>query len=126
MVLARDRRPTREAAQNPTPESDALIQDLTALIPPRPAPAPGHLGFAVPLCLRSEYGDLRLITTLTRFGTAIDVTVAELRMEAFLPADDQTTKALRALDPTTPPDRLVVPRSASWGVVRTMLQRVGV
>ena len=102
MVLARHRRPDPRSRA----ESDARVrrpdQDLTALIPPRPEPAPGHLGFAVPLCLRSEYGDLRLITTLTRFGTAVDVTVAELRMEAFLPADDQTTKALRALDPTHP------------------------
>jgi transcriptional regulator with XRE-family HTH domain len=91
---------TREAAQNPTPESDTLIQDLTALIPPRPTPEATHLGFAVPLHLRSPHGDLHLVTTLTRFGTATDVTVAELRMEAFLPADDQTTKALQALDPT--------------------------
>jgi hypothetical protein len=60
------------------------------------------LGFAVPLCLRSEHGDLRLITTLTRFGTAVDVTVAELRMEAFLPADEQTAEALRVMDPAHP------------------------
>jgi transcriptional regulator with XRE-family HTH domain len=93
---------TREATQNPTPESDELVEKLIALVPPRPEPAPGHLGFAVPLCLRSEHGDLRLITTLTRFGTAVDVTVAELRMEAFLPADDQTAEALRAMDPTPP------------------------
>ena len=98
---------TREAAQNPTPESDSLIQELTALIPPRPAPDPAHLGFAVPLQLRSPHGDLHLITTLTRFGTAIDVTVSELRMEAFLPADEETATALRRLD-------------------HTMIQRVGV
>ncbi|WP_199237940.1 hypothetical protein [Kribbella steppae] len=36
---------------------------------------------------------------LTRFGTAIEVTVSELRMEAFLPADEPTAKALRLLDP---------------------------
>jgi len=92
---------TREAAQNPTPESDGLIEELIALVPPRPEP-PGHLGFAVPLCLRSEHGDLRLITTLTRFGTAVDVTVAELRMEAFPPADEQTAEALRVMDSTSP------------------------
>jgi hypothetical protein len=89
---------TREAAQNPATESDALIEELTALVPPRPAP--DHLGFAVPLHLRSPLGDLHLITTLTRFGTAIDVTVSELRMEAFLPADEPTAAALRQLDHT--------------------------
>jgi hypothetical protein len=41
----------------------------------------------VPLRLRSPDGELRLLTTLTHFGTAVDVTVAELRLEAFLPAD---------------------------------------
>jgi len=90
---------TREAAQNPAPESDALIEDLIALIPPRPEPGPDHLGFAVPLRLRTPHGELRLITTLTRFGTAIDVTVSELRMEAFLPADPATAQALHRLDP---------------------------
>ncbi|MGW7685774.1 helix-turn-helix domain-containing protein [Kribbella sp. NPDC054772] len=98
---------TREAALVPDQEADGLIAELTALIPPRPEPGPDHLGFAVPLRLRSADTELRLITTLTRFGTAIDVTVAELRMEAFLPADERTATALRGLD-------------------RTMLQRVGV
>ena len=88
----------REAAQNPSPGADALIHELTALVPPRPAP--DHLGLAVPLHLRSPHGDLHLITTLTRFGTAIDVTVSELRMEAFLPADEPTARALRGLDRT--------------------------
>jgi hypothetical protein len=35
-------------------------------------------------------GELQPLTTLTHFGTAVDVTVAELRMEAFLPADEAT------------------------------------
>jgi transcriptional regulator with XRE-family HTH domain len=90
---------TREAALNPDPDADALLEELTPLVPPRPAVGPDHLGFAVPLRLASEYGELRLITTLTRFGTAIDVAVSELRMEAFLPADEPTAKALRLLDP---------------------------
>ena len=52
--------------------------------------APGHLGFAVPLELRTGRGELRLITTITSFATATDVTVSELRLEAFLPADAAT------------------------------------
>ena len=45
----------------------------------------------MPLHLRTNEPDnreLRLITTLTHFGTATDVTIAELRLEAFLPADE--------------------------------------
>jgi transcriptional regulator with XRE-family HTH domain len=57
-------------------------------------PGPGHLGFAVPLELRTSRGALRLITTITSFATAADVTVSELRLEAFLPADAATAAAL--------------------------------
>ncbi|MFE2885033.1 helix-turn-helix domain-containing protein [Streptomyces sp. NPDC059272] len=56
----------------------------------------GMLGFAVPLRLRSSYGELRLMTTVTTFATAVDVTLAELKLEAFLPADAATAEALAA------------------------------
>ncbi|MGH9024902.1 MAG: transcriptional regulator, partial [Acidimicrobiia bacterium] len=51
--------------------------------------------FAVPLELDSADGDLRLITTITSFATAADVTLAELQLEAFLPADECTAEVLR-------------------------------
>jgi hypothetical protein len=54
----------------------------------------GHLGFAVPLRLRTDDGELRLITILTSFATATDVTLAELHLEAFLPADEPTARLL--------------------------------
>lgn len=60
------------------------------------SPGPDHLGFAVPVRLRCEEGELRLITTLTSFATATDITLAELQLEAFLPADDATAHILRA------------------------------
>lgn len=84
-----------EQARNPTDRLRDRIAELEALLPDRPAqPGPDYLGFAVPLRLRP---DMRLLTTLTRFGTAADVTVAELRLEAFLPADEQTADALTRL-----------------------------
>ncbi|NEC09647.1 helix-turn-helix transcriptional regulator [Streptomyces sp. SID7909] len=70
----------------------------------RPRDAPDHLGFAVPLRLRApgpaDGRELTLITTLTHFGTAVDVTVAELRLEAFLPADRETADLLAELHRT--------------------------
>ena len=48
----------------------------------------------MPLRLRCEEGELRLITTLTSLATAADVTLAELQLEAFLPADDVTARIL--------------------------------
>ncbi|MGW7241543.1 helix-turn-helix domain-containing protein [Streptomyces sp. NPDC054804] len=63
---------------------------------PELEPSAGLLGFAVPLRLRSSYGELRLMTTVTTFATAVDVTLAELKLEAFLPADPATAEALSA------------------------------
>ena len=48
----------------------------------------------MPLHLRSPVGELRLITTVTTFATAVDVTIAELKLEAFLPADAATATLL--------------------------------
>jgi transcriptional regulator with XRE-family HTH domain len=90
-----------EGRRNPSDRLQRLAEELVDLAPPRPRRlAPDHLGFAVPLHLRTSEPDnreLRLITTLTRFGTATDVTIAELRMEAFLPADEATSTALTEL-----------------------------
>ncbi|MFE6859555.1 helix-turn-helix domain-containing protein [Nocardia sp. NPDC057668] len=83
------------AAHSPDPELDALIAELTGYLPPVD-PGPNHLGFAVPLRLRQGDVELRLITTLTSFATATDITLAELHLEAFLPADRPTADLLRA------------------------------
>lgn len=84
-------------------ELEGLVPELEGLVPERPRhPGPEHLGFAVPLRLSSSDGDLQLLTTLTHFGTAVDVTVAELRLEAFLPADQATAAILTKLGRATP------------------------
>jgi len=40
-------------------------------------------------------GELAFFSTVTTFGTAADVTVSELSVEAFFPADAATAQALR-------------------------------
>lgn len=50
---------------------------------------------AVPLRLRTPIGMLSFLSTTTVFGTPVDVTLSELAIEAFLPADQQTAAALR-------------------------------
>jgi transcriptional regulator with XRE-family HTH domain len=85
----------REAARHPNERIEALVAELERMVPDRPrAPMPNYLGFAVPLRLRWRDTELQLLTTLSHFGTAVDVTVAELRLEAFLPADDATAATL--------------------------------
>lgn len=54
-------------------------------------------GVAVPMRLMSSVGELNLISTTTVFGTPRDVTLDELAIEAFFPADDATAERLHAL-----------------------------
>ena len=58
---------------------------------------PAFGDIAVPLRLRHGEGELAFISTKTTFGTAVDVTVAELSIESFFPADPQTAEVLRSL-----------------------------
>jgi transcriptional regulator with XRE-family HTH domain len=51
---------------------------------------------AVPLRLRTHAGVLSFLSTVTVFGTAVDVTLSELSLEAFYPADPGTARALEA------------------------------
>jgi transcriptional regulator with XRE-family HTH domain len=54
---------------------------------------------AVPLRLAAGDAVLSLISTTTVFGTPLDVTLAELALETFLPADPASAEILRALCP---------------------------
>jgi len=83
-----------QLARSPNPSLEALLAELEGYLPPVPDEV-DVLGFAVPLELASADGDLRLITTLTSFATAADGTLAELSLEAFLPADEHTADVLR-------------------------------
>ena len=51
---------------------------------------------AMQLRLRSEHGVLSFISTITVFGTPLDITLAELAIESFFPADAHTAAVLRA------------------------------
>lgn len=54
-------------------------------------------GVVVPMRLRHPQGELAMFTTVTTFGTPADVTVAELALELFYPADPATEERLRDL-----------------------------
>jgi len=51
----------------------------------------------VPLTMRlGADRELRFFSTLTTFGTALDITLAELAIESFFPADERTAAILHA------------------------------
>jgi len=58
---------------------------------------PAFAGVVVPLQVRVESGVLSMFSTTTVFGTAVEVTLSELMLEAFYPADDFTGSVLRKL-----------------------------
>ncbi len=81
------------------PRLSDLLDELRAYH--QPAAQPGvprhggsHGGVAVPVQLKTSGGVLNFITTTTVFGTAIDVTLSELTLECFFPADAATARAL--------------------------------
>jgi len=83
-----------QALRSPDDRLGAFITEFEHYVPPLPN-GPDHVGFAVPLRLYCDEGKLQLITTLTSFATAVDVTLAELHLEAFLPADEASAEILR-------------------------------
>ena len=75
-----------------------LMAELAAY--PAPAgrpPAPAFAGVAVPFQLMTPGGVLSFYSTTTVFGTPVDVTLSELTLESFFPADEPTAAALRAI-----------------------------
>jgi transcriptional regulator with XRE-family HTH domain len=56
-----------------------------------------YAGVVVPLELVTPAGILAFFGTVTVFGTPLDVTLSELAVEAFFPADGATAERLRAL-----------------------------
>jgi transcriptional regulator with XRE-family HTH domain len=90
----------RQINQSGDAKLDALYRELSSY-PSRISAARPHdlAGIAIPLRLRLEgtTAPLSLISTTTVFGTPVDVTLAELTLECFFPADDDTRDALRAL-----------------------------
>jgi transcriptional regulator with XRE-family HTH domain len=67
--------------------------DMGVDLPPA-AEAPRAI--ATPMRLRTDAGELALMTMIATFGTALDITLAELSLETFLPADSATARALFA------------------------------
>jgi transcriptional regulator with XRE-family HTH domain len=88
---------------------DAVLADLLAELQAYPAPAgvltalppsvaeEAHPDVVVPLRLATPDGILSFLSTTTVFGTPVDVTLSELAVESFFPADAFTAESLRRL-----------------------------
>jgi transcriptional regulator with XRE-family HTH domain len=85
---------------------DTVLQALHDELEAYPPPAVSHdapvidtalSAVAVPFQVVMPSGVLSFISTITIFGTPVDVTLQELAVESFFPADEQTAAALTAL-----------------------------
>lgn len=85
----------REAATSGSQVLLDLHEELMAY-PGGLEPSIDDSGVAIQLVLDSPDGPLSFIGTVTTFGTALDLTAAELSIEAFLPADEATSRILQA------------------------------
>lgn len=88
----------QQIATSGDPVLEALLTELSGYPAPVDAGnAPDPAGIVIPLRLMTEAGELSFISTTTVFGTPVDVTVSELAIESFFPADAATAEILRSL-----------------------------
>lgn len=87
-----------EVAAYPVPETDPDT-DTDAVAAGDAEPRDSVPSFALPLRIEHEGRVLSFVSSISTFNTPMDVTVAELAIETFLPADPATAKYLHALVP---------------------------
>ena len=91
---------------------DQAIQDLVEEVrdyplppgPPGRAPPRDHEQVAVPFRLATIQGPLSFFSTTTVFGTPVEITLSELAIESFFPADQATAALMRRLMEETNPE----------------------
>jgi transcriptional regulator with XRE-family HTH domain len=85
--------------------ADRVLADLLAELQDYPSRPKGRdmagvaefAGVVVPLRLTSASGVLSFFSTTTVFGTPLDITLSELAIESFFPADTATADTMRRL-----------------------------
>jgi transcriptional regulator with XRE-family HTH domain len=84
----------RQIDRTGDPELARLLDELLAYDDAKVADTQGDGQVVVPLHVASDVGDLNLLSTVATFGTAVDITVADLSIESFFPIDDTTRARL--------------------------------
>jgi MmyB-like transcription regulator ligand binding domain len=87
----------RQCEATADPELIRLYGELKAYpIPARSAPLPAD-NVAIPFKMRLGGEILSFISTTMIFGTPVDITLSELAVETFFPADDFTAERMRTM-----------------------------
>jgi transcriptional regulator with XRE-family HTH domain len=85
----------RQAAVTGDPELERLYDELVGYPGVSTAPPPDDgAEIVLPMRMRDGDGELSFFSTISTFGTAVDITLAELSIEAFYPANARTAARL--------------------------------
>jgi len=83
--------------------ADPVLVDLLRELLDYPSPrsrrhdSDQYAGAVVPLRIATSVGELSMFSTTMVFGTPVDITLSELAIETFFPADAQTAEIVRRL-----------------------------
>lgn len=94
------RRVRRQLERTAAPGLTELLADIEAYPVPgggQASAVPADNDLVTPMILQTEYGELSLLYVLTVFGAPHDITLDEIAIETFFPADESTARILQEL-----------------------------
>jgi transcriptional regulator with XRE-family HTH domain len=96
------RRVRRQIERTAAEELSELLAELERYGSPATPTPPAEPNLVVPLQMSTPYGDLTFLYTATVFGSPRDITLDEIAIETFFPADAPTARILRSLADARP------------------------
>ncbi|WP_438874746.1 MmyB family transcriptional regulator [Winogradskya humida] len=88
----------RQLAVAPDPALAAIYEELLAPGPGEPAEERVGADVVLPMIIRMDGRELRLFSTITTFGTPMDITLDEVAIESYYPADARTAAFFEEAD----------------------------
>lgn len=87
----------RQAARTGDPVLHELFAELESYGSPVPVEPPDPAAVGLTIVINYHDQTLRLLSTVTTFGATFDVTLDEIVMESYFPADHRTSVALKSI-----------------------------
>ncbi|MFI7061628.1 helix-turn-helix domain-containing protein [Kribbella sp. NPDC050124] len=92
----------RQAANTGDPQLHSLYDELIAYGPDPGNLQPDPTDIALPIRIQYRGAELCFVNAITTFGVPFDITLEEIAIETYLPADRQTADTLSRIRPRTP------------------------
>ncbi|WP_239126612.1 helix-turn-helix domain-containing protein [Asanoa siamensis] len=97
-------RVARQLAAAPDPELRALYEELLGPWPHDGVDRPVLSDVVIPMIIRVDGQELRLFSTITTFGTPLDITLDEVAIESYYPADAESAAYFTGSTPGLTPE----------------------